>query len=118
MQAHFKLIDSAKRRYTWLLDPNNPNLTPAQRKRAMHPTVSDYVKVLKMEMELYKRLERSETKRAAASERPTNSYTTQELNAMMRALAEVRHGLPPMRRDRPIQKNQTSSYTQTKRPTS
>jgi hypothetical protein len=98
VQAHLKLIDSAKRRYDWLLDPDNPDLTPAQRRRATHITVSDYVKVLKVEMELYKRLERSEAKRAAASERPTNSYTTQELNAMMRALAEVRHGLPSVRK--------------------
>jgi hypothetical protein len=61
-------------------------------------TVSDYVRVLKMEMELYKHLEWFEAKRAAVPEKPTNSYTTQELNAMMRALAEVRHGLPSVRK--------------------
>lgn len=106
MQAHFKLIDTAKRRHDCLLDPSNPMLRPAQRRRATRVTVSDYVRLLKMEDELYKRLERFETIGSAEPEKPTNSYTPQELEAMMRALAEVRHGLPPMRRDRVVQKNQ------------
>jgi hypothetical protein len=97
MQAHFKLIDSAKRRCDLLLDPNNPNLTPAQRRRATRVTVSDYVEILKVENELYKRLERFEAIRSAAPETPTRPYTAQEIDAMMRALAEVRHGLPPRR---------------------
>jgi hypothetical protein len=117
MQAHFKPIDSAKRRYDWLLDPNNPNLTPAQRRRATRISVSDYVRLLKMENELYKRLERFEAKRWADPEKPATSYTPQELDAMMRALAEVRYGLPPTRRDRVIQKNQ-QPHTQTKSCTS
>jgi hypothetical protein len=100
MQAHLKLIDSAKQRHYWLLDPNNPNLTPAQRRRATRVTISDYVKILKMENELYKRLERFEAMRSAVPETPTRTYTAQELDAMMRALAEVRHGLPPRRLDR------------------
>ena len=33
MQVFFKLIDAAKGRYEWLIDPNNPNVTPAQRKQ-------------------------------------------------------------------------------------
>lgn len=100
MQAQVELIDSAKQRYHWLLDPNNPNLTPAQRRRATRITVSDYVKILKMEDALYKRLERFEAMKAAAPETPTRPYTPQELDAMTRALAEVRYGLPPRRRDR------------------
>jgi hypothetical protein len=99
MEAHFKLIHSAKRRYELLLGPNNPNLTPLQRKRAMHMTVSEYVKVLKIEMELYKHLERFEGRRSATPETPTRTYTAQEIDAMMRALAEVRHALPPRRSD-------------------
>jgi hypothetical protein len=99
-RAYLKLIDSAKRRHYWLLDPNNPNLTPAQRRRAMHPTIPDYLTLLKLENELYKRLERFEAMRSAVPETPTTSYTRQELDAMMRALAEVRHGLPPRRPDR------------------
>jgi hypothetical protein len=94
MQTHFKLIDSAKQRYYWLLDPNNPNLTPAQRRRATRVTVSDYVKVLKIENELYKRLERFEAMRSVAPETPTRPYTDGELRVMMRALAQYRHGLP------------------------
>jgi hypothetical protein len=79
------------------LDPNNPNLTPAQRTRATRVTVSDYVKVLRIENELYKRLERFEVMRSAAPETPTTTYTAREIDAMMRALAEVRYGLPPRR---------------------
>jgi hypothetical protein len=94
MRAPFKLIDSAKRRYDLLLDPHNPNVTPAQRKRAMHMTVSDYPKVLKMENELYKSLERFEARRSVDPEKPTTSYTDEELRVMMRALAPYRHGLP------------------------
>jgi hypothetical protein len=88
------LNDSAKQRYYWLLDPDNPSLTPAQRKRAMHMTVSDWLKVLKMEDQLYKRLERLEAMRSIAPETPTRPYTGGELRVMMRALAQYRHGLP------------------------
>ena len=113
MQAHFKLIASAKRRYYWILDPSNPNLTPAQRRRATRVTVSDYVRLFKIEAELYKHLKRFAAKRSADPEKPTASYTPQELEAMMRALAEVRHGLPPMRQDRADQRN-LQPRTQTK----
>jgi hypothetical protein len=97
MQAQFKLIDSAKKRHYWLLDPNNPSLTPAQRRRATHPTVSDYIRLLKMEDVLYRRLERFEAMRSAAPETPTRPYTDEEMRVMMRALAQYRHGLPPTR---------------------
>ena len=73
MRAHFKLIDSAKRRCDLLLDPNNPNLTPAQRRRATRVTISDYLKVLKMENELYKRLERFQAMKSAAPEWPATT---------------------------------------------
>jgi hypothetical protein len=95
VQAHFKLIDSAKRRYDWILDPNNPNLTPAQRRRATRVTVSDYVRLLKIETELYKRPEHFEARRSVDPEEPTGSYTDEELHVMIRALAQHRHGLPP-----------------------
>jgi hypothetical protein len=94
IQAHFKLIDSAMRRYDFLLDPNNPNVTPAQRRRATRVTVSDYIRLIKMEAELYKRLERRETITSGDPEKPTSSYTDEELHVMIRALARYRHGLP------------------------
>lgn len=94
IQARLKLIDSAKRRHDWLLDPNNPDVTPAQRRRAMHPTVSDYVRLLKMEDGLYKRLERLETIGSCETETPTTSCTDEELHVMIRALARYRYGLP------------------------
>lgn len=94
MQAHFKLIDSAKRRCDLLLDPNNPNLSPAQRRRATRMTVSDYVRLLKIETELYKHLERFDATRLRDPEKATSSYTDEELHVMIRALAQYRHGLP------------------------
>jgi hypothetical protein len=63
----------------------------------MHPTVSDYIRILKLEHEFYKHLERFEAIRSATAETPTTTYTAQEIDAMMRALGEVRHGLPPRR---------------------
>ena len=116
-ETHFKLIDLAKRRYDWLLDPNNPNLTPAQRTRVTRVTVCDYVRLLKIENELYKRLERFEATRSSDPDEPAASYTPQELEAMMRALAEVRHGLPRIRQDRAIQRS-PKGQTQTKSCTS
>lgn len=94
LQAHFKLIDSAKRRYDLLLDPSNPNLSPAQRRRATRVTVSDYIGLLKIQTGLYKHLERFEATRSRDPEKPTSSYTDEELHVMMRALAQYRHGLP------------------------
>lgn len=70
MKTHLRLIGSAKQRYRWLLDPNNSDLTPAQRRRATRVTVSDYVRILKMEDELYKRLERFKAKRSGDLEEP------------------------------------------------
>ncbi len=40
MKTHLRLIGSAKQRYRWLLDPNNSDLTPAQRRHATRVTVS------------------------------------------------------------------------------
>jgi hypothetical protein len=34
LEDRLKLIDVVKQRYDWLIDPDNPNVTPAQRKRA------------------------------------------------------------------------------------
>jgi hypothetical protein len=97
MQDHLRLIDSAKERYYWLIDPDNPNVTPAQRERATKMNVRDFLRVLKIEERLIKRLEEM---KPAEPARPKQEYTAEELDAMMRALAEVRYGLPPRRPDR------------------
>jgi hypothetical protein len=48
-----------------------------------------------METELYKRLERFEARRSGDPERPTNSYTDEELHVMIKGgLARYRYGLP------------------------
>jgi hypothetical protein len=74
--------------------PDNPSVTATQRRRATKMTVSDYLKLLKAEAELYKRLERFESIGLAGPEKPTTTYTNEELYVMMRALARHRHGLP------------------------
>lgn len=53
--------------------------------------------ILKMEAELYKRLEHRGPIRSGDPEKPTTSYTDEELNVMMRALAQHRQGLPSRR---------------------
>lgn len=90
----FKLIDLAKSRIYSLIDPANANVLPTQRRRANRPTISDYCKLVKLEMELYQRLERLEAARSAEPASPTATCTDEELQVMMRALARYRHGLP------------------------
>lgn len=94
LQTHFQLIDLAKKRFDALCDPNNPNVTAAQRGRATKMTVSDYLRLIKAEAEVYKRLERLESMGSTAPETPTVTYTDKEIEVMMRALARHRHGLP------------------------
>jgi hypothetical protein len=57
-KAYFKLIYSAKNRYYWLIDPNNPNVTPTQRERATKMNVRDFLRVIQIEERLIKRLEK------------------------------------------------------------
>jgi hypothetical protein len=88
-------IEAAKERFyaRVLLDPNDPNLTAAERKRALKPTLRDFLKLLRAEQLVWSTgmATSSITKPQAAEER----YTDEELEAMLRALAQVRHGLPP-----------------------
>jgi hypothetical protein len=93
-KAYFKLIDSAKQRHYWLIDPDNPNVTPAQRKRATNVTVPDFLRILKLEQDALKLLERLEAKRPTEPETPRSPYTDEEMQIMMRALAEYRYHLP------------------------
>jgi hypothetical protein len=94
LQIHFELIDSAKQQFYALCDPNNPNVTLAQRKRATKVTIPDYIRFLKAEEVLYKRLEWLESRRSAEPEKFTTTFTDEEVQVMMRALARHRHGLP------------------------
>jgi hypothetical protein len=62
-----RLIDIAKSRFEWLLNPENPALTPAQRRRATNATLSDYLRILKMELDAFSLLhvlEASESRQA------------------------------------------------------
>lgn len=84
-------IEAAKSRFRErvLLDPNDPTLSRAQRRRALCPTLNDYIKILKLERVLYASI---------VSESPpsrTLQCTPEELDAMVQALATVRYGLPP-----------------------
>jgi recombination DNA repair RAD52 pathway protein len=94
MQAHFKLLDVAKRRCESLFSDEHTDVTPAKRKRWLQVTTGDYLRILKIEHELYERLEMLQAKRSAEPERPTSTYTDEELDVMLRALTRHRHGLP------------------------
>ena len=50
------LIDCAKERYAWLIDPEKADLTPAQRRRVNNVTLSDFLRILKLEIETVKSL--------------------------------------------------------------
>ena len=58
-------------------------------------TLSDYLRVLKMEMEAVKLLKTSSAGRTMEPESPTTAYTDEEVQIMTAALAEYRHHLPP-----------------------
>jgi hypothetical protein len=79
--------------YDRLIDPNDPTITPKQRRRALKSvSVREFCTLLKVEMELV----RGFAKPRAPSDSPAQErYTNEEMRAMMRALAQVRHGLPP-----------------------
>jgi hypothetical protein len=94
VRAHFKLIDSAKKRYQVLADSDKPDATRARRKRVLKMTVSDYIRLLKAEDVLYKRLDRLERIRSHGPVSPTSPYTDEEIEVMLSALARYRHGLP------------------------
>jgi hypothetical protein len=87
-----KAIESAKDRFYQrvLIDPNDGNLTAAQRRRALKLTVSDYCKLVKLKYSLITSPETIVDREVAARE----PYTGEEIKAMMRALAQVRHRLP------------------------
>lgn len=92
----FEAIAAVKERFyaRILVDPNDPNLTPAQRKRALKPTLRDFFKLLKIEQLLRGSLAIAQTPSAGVEEQ---SYTQEELGAMAKALAQVRYGLPHKR---------------------
>jgi hypothetical protein len=94
LEDRFKLIDVAKQRYEWLIDPNNPNVTSAQRKRATNVTLSDFLRILTMEIDAVKTLHQLKGTKRAAPEKPRSQYTDDEMQIMMKALAEYRHRLP------------------------
>jgi hypothetical protein len=84
-------IERALERYYWIIDPDNPSVSLAKRKRATDMRVTDFLKLLEVErhyVALLNTLERAPKAEAK------QTYTEEEQTAMMRALAEVRHGLP------------------------
>jgi hypothetical protein len=97
IRAHFKLIGSAKKRFEGLGESDEPDATRGRQKRAFKITVSDYIRLLKAEDALYERLDRLERIRSDAPTSPTSTYTDEEIQVMISALARHRHGLPPSR---------------------
>lgn len=84
-------IDRALERYCWLIDPDNPSVSPAKRKRATDMRVTGFLKLLEVERHYIALLNTLERDPQAETKQ---TYTEEEQTAMMRALAEVRHGLP------------------------
>jgi hypothetical protein len=83
-------LELAKERFYGriLIDPNDPKLTDAQRRRALKITLNDFFKLIKIEQLL-----RGGSANGPAEEAKEH-YTAEELKAMMTALAQVRHNLP------------------------
>jgi hypothetical protein len=94
LRSHFKILDSAKERFGGLDDPEGSSTAPTRRKRALKITVSNYIRLLKAEDQLYKRLDWLERSRLDAPVSSPSTYTDEELDVMVSALARHRHGLP------------------------
>lgn len=60
MRVSIEAIWAAKDRFLKraLLDPDDPTLTPAERRRALRPTLRDYIRLLKAEREFFPREDR------------------------------------------------------------
>jgi hypothetical protein len=100
LKDRLKQIDVAKQRYDWLIDPDNPNVTPAQRKRATDVTLSDFLRILKMETDTVKLLRQLEASRQRDPARSKSQYADEEMHSAVEALIRQRHGLPSLRVDR------------------
>jgi hypothetical protein len=74
-------------------NPGDPNLTAAERKRALKPTLRNFLMLLGAEQLIWSMgmATASITKPQPAEER----YTDEEIRAMLRAPAQVRYGLHP-----------------------
>ncbi|MGZ5095590.1 MAG: hypothetical protein ACXWCH_31115 [Burkholderiales bacterium] len=93
VHSDLEAIDTAKERfYTWALrDPDDPTLTPAQRRRIWRPTVRDFCNLLKAERLV---LGGMKTVSPAPLTTPTQTYTDEELEVGYRAIVRKRHNLP------------------------
>lgn len=87
-------IAAAKERFyeRVVLDPDDPALTPAQRRRALEPTLADFGRLLKLERMLLPQLaeDRPKTPDAGGEEK----LQPHEIAAMLEALNRVRHNTP------------------------
>ncbi len=73
-----------------LIDPGDPNLTQAERRRALRPSFCDF----RHSIELEKRLLRGSPSPTIVADSVTSKYSKQEVIAMEAALAHVRYGTP------------------------
>lgn len=73
-----------------LIDPGDPNLTQAERRRALRPSFCDF----RHSIELEKRLLRGSPSPTIVADSVTSRYSKQEVIAMEAALAHVRYGTP------------------------
>jgi hypothetical protein len=77
--------------YEELIDANSLGQTPARPRRSPTIKLRQYLKLIEIEERLWKLLETMERPEPRKSEQ---TLTAEEAEAVVRALAEVRHGLP------------------------
>lgn len=94
IRSDVQAIAAAKQRfYDRCVDPDDPALTPAQRRRALSPTLTDFVRLLKIEGMLLASIPEV-SKLESAGDKKSN-FTEEEVAVMMNALTRFRHNLPP-----------------------
>lgn len=95
VRSDAQAIAAAKQRFfDRCVDPSDPTLTPAQRRRALSPTLTDFVRLLKIERMLLASM--PEVSKVEPTAGDTKSkFTDEEVAVMMQALTRFRHDLPP-----------------------
>ena len=100
VKAQLDLVWSAVKRYRWLIDPNNANVTPAQRRRASNITTKDYIRLVELDLQLTKRYKELTGREPGIPER---RFTDDEIRAMAQAFAKARFSRPhPSGKRRPF----------------
>lgn len=91
IHLQLRLAIAALEPYEQLIDANSLGGTPARPGRSPKIKIREYLKLIEIEEKLWKLLD---TMQPAEPRKSEPNLTAEEIEAMMRALTEVRHGLP------------------------